>query len=170
MCRFGRETAPAHFLTQDAVLCFSPPMYGRNYMSSIKEKTLPLSVSNNAADFVFFGDYIYSSRIPSGAYQSGTEGSDTLLSCPMGAYCSSLLETNFTLCQPGTYQPNAGQGHCVQCPVGYVCNEFGMKLEHTPTNLVGATSVKLVSVHWFPQHGQHGHILRGRGVASSTPL
>ena len=127
-CRFGREIAQGHFLTHQAVLCFSPPIYGKNYINSINEKVFSLSVSNNAVDYVFFGDFTYSSSTPSGTYQAGTEGNNTLLNCPRGAYCNGLMENNFTICDPGTYQPLAGQSHCIQCPVGYVCNDFGMSV------------------------------------------
>ncbi|KAL7542925.1 hypothetical protein ACHAXR_012222, partial [Thalassiosira sp. AJA248-18] len=125
-CRFGRETTQAYFLTRKAVLCFSPPIYGKNYINSIKEKNVPLSVSNNADDFVFFDDFTYSSDMPSGTYQAGTEANSTLISCPRGAYCNGLVERNFTLCNPGTYQPLPGMSQCIQCPIGYVCNDFGM--------------------------------------------
>lgn len=126
-CKFGKETTQAHFLTHEAVLCFSPPLHRKNYMNSVQEKTFPLSVSNNAADYVFFGYFTYKLSIPSGTYQAGTEGNSTLLSCPRGAYCNGhLSQTNFTLCNPGTYQPLASQSECIKCPIGYVCNEFGM--------------------------------------------
>jgi len=129
MCRFGKETTVAHFLTHTAVLCFSPSIHGKDYMNSAdKRKTMfPLAVSNNAEDYVFFGTFTYTSSIPSGTYQPGTEGNSTLLNCPRGAYCDgSLLQTNFTLCEPGTYQPLSRQSECIPCPIGYVCNEFGM--------------------------------------------
>ena len=113
-CRFGEQTTPAQFLTREVVLCFSPPIFRK----SMKENAIPLSVSNNAADYVFFGYFTYSSRTPNGLYQVGTEGNNTLLSCPRGAYCDGLLETNFTLCNPGTYQPLSGQRKCIQCPQG----------------------------------------------------
>ena len=124
-CRFGKEPTPAYFLTQDAVLCFSP-VQGTNYINPVKEKALPLAVSNNAADFVVFGGFTYASRPPTGTYQAGTEGKNTLLSCPRGAYCDGMLSTNFTLCNPGTFQPLTGQTRCHACPIGYSCNEFGM--------------------------------------------
>ena len=125
-CRFGSEVTVAYFLTQDALLCFSPAIFGKNYLNSIKEKEFSLSVSNNAEDYVFFGYFTYTSSTPSGTYQAGTEGNSTLLTCPRGAYCNGAMEKNFTMCDPGTYQPLAGQTECILCPVGYVCNEFGM--------------------------------------------
>lgn len=33
---------------------------------------------------------------------------------------------NVTLCQPGTFQPQNGQDHCLPCSVGFVCPSFGM--------------------------------------------
>lgn len=122
-CRFRNEITRAYFLNREAILCFSPPLYG---LTSHPEKSFPLAVSNNAADYVYVSGLIYDSKTPVGMYQGGREAS-TLLRCPKGAYCdNSLLGNNFTLCNPGTYQPLAGQSTCVQCPIGYVCNEFGM--------------------------------------------
>lgn len=89
-------------------------------------ETFQLTISNNAADYVFVSRFTYKSNIPRGTYQAGRED-NTLLSCPRGTYCDgSLSWSNFTLCYPGTYQPLAGQDKCVQCPIGFVCNEFGM--------------------------------------------
>jgi hypothetical protein len=122
-CRFGTKPTPAYFLTQDAVLCFSPPVQGTNYMNSGK---VPLAVSNNAADYVFFGGFTYTSRVPTGTYQAGTEGKETLHSCPRGAYCDGISSNNFTLCNPGTFQQLSGQSRCHACPIGYMCSEFGM--------------------------------------------
>ncbi|KAL7555003.1 hypothetical protein ACHAWF_018580 [Thalassiosira exigua] len=127
-CRFGKKTTPAHYLTREAVLCFSPPVFGKNYINSIKEKSSPLLISNNAQDYVFFGDFTYATSLKGGTYQAGTEGEDTLLSCPRGSYCSGLMEKNFTLCDPGTYQPSPGQSSCIKCPRGYFCNDFGMSV------------------------------------------
>lgn len=108
------------------MLCFSPSIESEGYLNSLKEKSFPLSVSNNAEDYVFFGDFTYLSSIPDGSYQPGAEANSTLLDCPRGAYCDGSLQTNFTLCNPGAYQPLTGQSTCVMCPQGYVCNGFGM--------------------------------------------
>lgn len=125
-CRFRNDIVRAVFLNREAVLCFSPPGYGQNYLFSNTEKSIPLSVSNNAVDFVHVAGLNSTSKISGGMYQAGKEV-NSLLSCPRGAYCDgSLLVHNFTLCNPGTYQPMAGQSSCVKCPIGYVCNEFGM--------------------------------------------
>ena len=124
-CRFGKVATPAYFLTHDAVLCFSPPFQGTNYGG---DTVVPLAVSNNAADYVFVDFFTYTAVVSPGLYQAGTEGVDTLLSCPRGAYCDGILSTNFTLCSPGTYQNLTGQARCDACPIGYMCNEFGLTL------------------------------------------
>ncbi|KAL9188330.1 hypothetical protein ACHAXT_006708 [Thalassiosira profunda] len=64
LCRFGSKSTPAHFLTRGAVLCFSPPLFSDDYLNSAKEKPVPLLVSNNAEDYAFFGDFIYTSSLP----------------------------------------------------------------------------------------------------------
>jgi hypothetical protein len=126
-CRFRREITRAFFLTQEAVLCFLPSVFGQTLMSNT-EKSFPLAVSNNAADFLYVSGINSTSNIRSGMYQPGREV-NTLLSCPRGAACDGrLLGNNFTLCNPGTYQPLSGQSTCIHCPIGYVCNEFGMSV------------------------------------------
>ena len=124
-CRFGNKATKAHFLTRESILCFSVPIHGKSYRNSNKEKVFPVLVSNNAIDYSYAGEFIYTSLIPQGMYQSGVE-SDHMLDCLRGTYCSDALETNFTLCSPGTYQPSSGQSHCLLCPIGFVCAGFGL--------------------------------------------
>ena len=38
----------------------------------------------------------------------------------------TIMSHNTTLCEPGTFQPQNGQGHCLPCPVGFICPEFGI--------------------------------------------
>jgi hypothetical protein len=125
-CRFGNSKTKAHFLTRQSILCFSTPIHGRSYRNSQKEKVFPILVSNNAIDYSYAGDFIYTSSIPHGMYQAGVEGSHTMLSCPRGSFCTEVLDTNFTLCSPGTYQPLPSQSQCVSCPIGYLCSHIGM--------------------------------------------
>jgi len=120
--------AAAHFLTRESIICFSTAIYGKSYRNSWKEKSYPILVSNNAVDFTYAGEFIYTSSIPRGMYQAGVEGSETMLACPRGSYCHDALEANFTLCSPGTYQPLLSQSRCIACPIGYVCSEFGLSV------------------------------------------
>lgn len=128
MCQFGKETSKAYFLTREAILCFSPPIPKHAFRSSIKEKSVLLYVANNALDYSVGGHFTYSHVLPRGTYQPGAEGTETLLSCPRGAYCNSNLFRNFTLCYPGTYQPLVSQTQCILCPIGYVCSDVGMSV------------------------------------------
>ncbi len=45
--------------------------------------------------------------------------------CPNGTYCPENSR-NFTLCEPGSFQPKEGQIGCALCPVGYICPDHGM--------------------------------------------
>eukprot|EP00804_Cyclotella_cryptica_P031375 CCRYP_012196-RE/>CCRYP_012196-RE protein AED:0.02 eAED:0.02 QI:303/0.85/0.87/1/0.71/0.62/8/63/3730 len=127
-CQFGIDTTRAHFLTRESILCFSTPIYGKSYRTSNQHRSLPLLVSNNAIDFAYAGEFTYISSIPRGMYQAGVEGRVTMIDCPKGSYCHDALESNFTLCSPGTYQPLPKQNQCISCPVGYVCSEFGLSI------------------------------------------
>lgn len=124
-CRFGKQATKAHFLTRESILCFSTPIYGKSYRNSNKDKSYPLLVSNNAIDYSYAGEFVYTASIPEGMYQAGVDESH-LLSCPRGSYCTDMLESNFTLCSPGTYQTMTSQSQCLLCPIGYVCSSFGM--------------------------------------------
>ena len=124
-CRFGNRATKAHFLTRESILCFSPPIPGKSYRNTNKEKSFPVLVSNNAMDYSYAGEFIYTSFIPQGMYQAGVEGHH-MMHCLPGSYCSEVLETNLTLCSPGTYQPSLSQSRCLLCPIGFVCFGFGL--------------------------------------------
>ena len=39
---------------------------------------------------------------------------------------TTIMGHNITQCEPGTFQPQNGQEHCLPCPVGFRCPFFGM--------------------------------------------
>lgn len=62
-CRFRNGLTRAFFLTREAILCFSPPDYGLNYIVSGTKESLPLAVSNNGADYVYVTGLKHASKI-----------------------------------------------------------------------------------------------------------
>jgi hypothetical protein len=38
----------------------------------------------------------------------------------------TTMNHNITLCKPGTFQPQNGQGMCLPCPIGFICPSFGL--------------------------------------------
>lgn len=86
-------------------------------------RVVDVSVSNNGLDFTDSSvSFEYYAQCDVGYFCGG------ILStmCPNGTVCRLANPTNFTLCQPGTFQPRSGQCMCILCPVGYYCPDHGM--------------------------------------------
>ena len=47
---------------------------------------------------------------------------------PAGSYSGNYGATNYTLCQPGTYQLEAEKDRCNACPAGYSCEARGTRM------------------------------------------
>jgi len=45
---------------------------------------------------------------------------------PTASNGTTTMGHNITQCEPGTFQPQNGQEHCLPCPVGFICPFFGM--------------------------------------------
>lgn len=130
-CRFGHHIITATFLARNLILCFSPPqsmtyadtstqdtVRKRSIFSdgpSIDKFDVFIEVSNNGFDFTDFKKiFKYITRINEGYYQPGFEES-TMLLCPKGAYCKeNMFNSNFTLCEKGTFNPLVGQITCTR--------------------------------------------------------
>jgi hypothetical protein len=82
---------------------------------SIDKFDVFIEVSNNGFDFTDFKKiFKYITRINEGYYQPGFEES-TMLICPKGAYCKeNMFNSNFTLCEKGTFNPLVGQITCTR--------------------------------------------------------
>jgi hypothetical protein len=77
-----------------------------------------LDYGTTAGQFEYFDD-----DLPWGHYVM--EG-NRVQPCPPGTYCPVGRNTNFTLCDPGTFQPRQAQRSCVDCPIGARCPDHGM--------------------------------------------
>jgi len=143
-CRFDRWVVHATFISPRVVVCMAPQRFAgpSEFAAQVvvdvsirKNDKLILGfitlmtvvciwqVSVNGLDYtddrVVFDYY---DRCLEGYYCPGL----LPLPCPNGTYCSGKNNFNFTLCYPGSFQPQSGSWSCLPCPVGYVCPDFGM--------------------------------------------
>ena len=111
-CRFGLQPVPAIFLSFSIVLCIAPPQAAGSVF---------LEVTTNGEDYSSDRLVFYYGTCRTGYYCPTGEP----LPCPRGAYCAGTANFNFTVCPPGTYQPQVAQAGCLPSPVGYIVPDFG---------------------------------------------
>ncbi|RYY36841.1 hypothetical protein EON62_01485, partial [archaeon] len=119
-CLFNTRSVRGVFISSSAVVCVMPSQIGH---TAEPYAPVRVSVSLNAQDFSTSSALLtVVSRCPPGSYCPGL----TVLPCPNGTFCSGFDNANYTLCEPGSFQPRAGQTRCLPCPVGYYCPDFGL--------------------------------------------
>jgi hypothetical protein len=111
-CRFGLATVSATFLSYANVLCIAPAQAAGPVF---------LEVTNNGDDFTTDRLVFFYGTCRNGHYCPAGEP----LPCPRGAFCAGTANFNFTVCAPGTYQPQIGQAGCLPAPVGFIAPDFG---------------------------------------------
>ena len=111
-CRFGVISVPATYLSYANLLCLAPAQAAGAVF---------LEVSNNGEDFTTDRSIFFYGTCRTGYYCPAGEP----LPCPRGAFCAGTANFNFTLCPPGTYQPQTAQPGCLPAPVGYISPDFG---------------------------------------------
>jgi hypothetical protein len=111
-CRFGLSTVLATYLSYANVLCIAPAQAAGPVF---------LEVTNNGDDFTTDRLVFFYGTCRNGHYCPAGEP----LPCPRGAYCAGTANFNFTVCAPGTYQPQIGQAGCLPAPVGFIAPDFG---------------------------------------------
>ena len=138
-CRFGGgnhamdNAVRATYVSPTLLVCLAPAhtSAAANYdIASIDPSvkttsTVTVEVTNNGLDFTRSGvDFTFISQCGTGEFRYG----DSSMLCPNGTKCeaSTLQQLNFTMCQPGTFQPRMGQKQCLACPVGFMCPDEGM--------------------------------------------
>lgn len=119
-CMFGDMKSRGIFLSKDAILCLSPSPLGRPLLADLDN--VPVEVTVNGFDYSQSNiSFAYSQPCDKGFFCPGM----TRQLCPNGTYCPENSR-NFTLCEPGYFQPMQGQELCVICPIGYICPDMGM--------------------------------------------
>ena len=111
-CRFGLTAVPGLYLSYAAVLCLAPAQ---------PAGAVFLELSNNGEDFTSDRLIFYYGTCRVGYYCPAGEP----LPCPRGSYCAGTANFNFTVCPPGTYQPQVAQAGCLPAPVGHIAPDFG---------------------------------------------
>ncbi|RYH31690.1 hypothetical protein EON65_02100 [archaeon] len=119
-CMFADMKSRAIFLSKNALVCLSPSPLGRAELVNLDAVAVEVTV--NGLDYSESNvTFAYSQPCDQGFFCPGM----TRQLCPNGTYCPENSR-NFTLCEPGTFQPMQGQTSCVICPVGYICPDMGM--------------------------------------------
>jgi hypothetical protein len=100
-CKFGTATAAGFVVADSLILC-------PNLIDDWVHEEVLFSVGMQA--------YIHS------AESYIIEEPRRLPNAPNG----TAMDRNFTLCEPGTFKPQSGQGRCLPCPIGFMCPSFGL--------------------------------------------
>lgn len=130
-CQFADMKSRAVFLSTTSLVCLLPSTLGRPELAN--QKNITVEVTVNGFDYSESKlPFAYSEPCDQGFFCPGL----TRQLCPNGTYCPANSR-NFTLCPPGTFQPQQGQTGCVLCAVGYLCPDQGMARPlHCPNGLV----------------------------------
>lgn len=116
-CRFGATVVQASFVTPWLVACMAPSHSTQPRLQR-KLGTFSVEVSVNGLDYTDSGKTIeYIQASVEGQYAQNWIPA----LCPNGTYCTGMGNLNFTLCEPGSFQPSSGAGRCLSCPVGFIC-------------------------------------------------
>jgi hypothetical protein len=125
-CVFGLlPPVRATYISPRLVVCVVPSR-ARAAVSSVNvslDEAVPVEVTNNGMDKTASGvTYTYYQDCPKAHYCPYLQALPT----PNGTYSSVLGASNFTMCEPGSFQPRQLTTVCNPCPVGYICPDFGM--------------------------------------------
>lgn len=116
-CRVGTVVVRGTFFTPSLVSCMAPSHSAQPRLQRA-HGTFSVEVSVNGLDYTDSGkviDYVHAS--PEGHY--ARHGMSAV--SPNGTHCTGVGNLNFTVCEPGTFQPSSGTSGCLRCPVGYIC-------------------------------------------------
>lgn len=119
-CTFGPTSVKAVFVSPTLLICPAPQ---RSSAQRFPAQTVSVRVTLNGRDFSqTSAAFQYLGFVPPGYYAMGYQ----LLRAPNGTYVQRYGAHNFTLAEPGYFQPRAGMTAQLPCPVGYYCPDFGL--------------------------------------------
>ncbi|CAM9091873.1 unnamed protein product, partial [Phaeothamnion confervicola] len=121
-CRFGAVRVPAVFLSPTALVCLAPSHAAQPRLHRTLD-SFGVEITLNSLDFTDSGrtvTYVAGASPGSYVHYGSNGGYDSYSSSSAGG------AVNFTVCEPGTFQPAAGAVRCLSCPVGFICPDFGM--------------------------------------------
>jgi hypothetical protein len=120
LCLFGDRKARGIFISINSIVCLAPSVIGR---ALLVEKMLPLEISMNGYDYT--ESQITFSYNKETSEAGGFFDGMSRVSSPNGTF-SPPNSNNFTLCDPGFFQPQQGKEICLPCGLGFLCPDFGM--------------------------------------------
>lgn len=116
-CRFGAVSVRASFLAPWLVACTAPSHSAQPRLQR-EVGFFPVEVSVNGLDYTDSGVMIeYIQATSEGHFEQDWVPTAS----PNGTFCTGLGNANFSLCEPGSFQPLSGAGRCLLCPVGFIC-------------------------------------------------
>lgn len=116
-CRFGTIVVSGTFYTPELLVCMAPSHSAQSRLLR-QVGRLSLEVSINGLDYTDSGKAVeYSNFSPPGHYARGWMPAAS----PNGTFSAGATDSNFTTCDPGSFQPSLGAERCLACPVGFIC-------------------------------------------------
>jgi hypothetical protein len=118
-CKFGNLISRAVFISINTLLCVAPSL---SPADALNYSFVPLEITTNGLDYTDDQvQFTFLELSAEGFYRPNV----VELHAPNGTYCPADSR-NFTLCSPGTFQPQEKQPECIPCPVSFICPDFGM--------------------------------------------
>lgn len=121
-CQFGEIAVKAILANSNTMICTTPPS------KSMSSSIVAVKISLNGLDFPIDGpmmNFFFEQKCGKG-YICGPSASSFGYKSPNGTYAPQERNVNFTLCEPGFFQPMSGQKDCMSCPVPFICPDFGL--------------------------------------------
>lgn len=131
-CRFGAVTVRGSFINPGLVACMVPSHSAQPRLQR-KLGHFAVEVSVNGIDYTDSGRAIeYVQDSAPGHYMYNRMPSMS----PNGTRCTGGGNSNFTMCDPGSFQPSSGADGCLSCPVGFICpGAFCLQIPMLKTSL-----------------------------------
>jgi hypothetical protein len=158
-CQFGKTAVVARLVNSNTMICTTPPL---KHMSS---SVVAVKVSLNGLDFSIDGptlNFLFEEKCGKGYICGPYVTSPFGYKSPNGTYAPHERNVNFTLCEPGYFQPVSGQKDCIACPVPYICPDFGL---HQPLLCPAGFVCDKIGLSFPSQRCPRGHYcLAGTGT------
>lgn len=116
-CRFGSVVVKGSFYTPELLACMAPSYSVQSRLQRAVGR-FSVAVSVNGLDYSESGKFVvYSKGSAPGHYARDWVS----VAAPNGTFSARTRSLNFTLCDPGSFQPSSGAVRCLPCPVGFIC-------------------------------------------------
>lgn len=116
-CRFGSVVVRGSFYTPELLACMAPSHAAQSRLQRAVGR-FSVEVSVNGLDYTESGkSVVYSKDSPPGHYAREWMS----VAAPNGTFSAGEGSLNFTMCDPGSFQPSSEAVRCLPCPVGFIC-------------------------------------------------